>query len=379
MTETDTLAAWLRLTLANGVGSVTQRRLLTAFGPAPEIFDNERSAIAAVIGSRASEKLFDPELDRRIDATLEWHAKDKDRHLVVLGDDDYPTSLLDIADPPTLLYVRGERSALTHAALAIVGSRNATPAGISNAESFAGALARAGLSIVSGLALGIDGAAHRGALSAGGHTVALIGTGIDRIYPARHHQLALDIAAHGAVVSEYPLGTPPLAANFPRRNRLIAGMSRGVLVVEAAVESGSLITARLAAEQGRDVFAIPGSIHSPQARGCHRLLREGAKLIETAEDVLEELRWSGLPSINRSAAPDTTDSTAGQTCADSETPDKAQRLLAALGHDPCALDELALRSGLTAGPLSLILLQLELDGRVASLPGGRYQRLPETP
>lgn len=363
------LADWLRLTLAPGIGGETQRRLLAAFGPAPAVFAAGHSALSSVIGSAATQRLLAADTAAAVAAALAWRDGGKDRHIVVLGDDDYPQALLEIPDPPTLLYVRGRLDLLKRPALAIVGSRNATPAGEKTAEQFAAALAGAGLSIVSGLALGIDGAAHRGALAAGGDTLAFIGTGIDRLYPARNHALATAIAERGTIVSEYPLGTPPLPANFPRRNRLIAGIARGVLVVEAAVESGSLITARLAAEQGREVFAIPGSIHSPQARGCHQLLRQGAKLVETANDVLEELAWNVHIPVSAEA---TVAANAAET-ADSDE----QRLLAALGHGPCALDALAQSSGLTAERLSVILLQLELAGRVASLPGGRYQRLPE--
>jgi len=366
MSDPAALADWLRLTLAPGVGGETQRRLLAAFGPAPAIFAAGRSAIAGVIGSAAASRLFDSDTQPALAAALEWQQGGSDHHIVVLGDDNYPQALLEIADPPTLLYVRGRLELLNRPALAIVGSRNATPAGERTAEQFAAALAGARLAVVSGLALGIDAAAHRGALAASGDTLAFIGTGIDRVYPARNHALATAIAEQGAIVSEYPLGTPPLPANFPRRNRLIAGIARGVLVVEAAVESGSLITARLAAEQGREVFAIPGSIHSPQARGCHQLLREGAKLVETATDVLEELAW-------QVQIPPSHATTVATATADADE----QRLLAALGHAPCALDALAQGSGLTAERLSVILLQLELAGRVASLPGGRYQRLPE--
>ena len=241
-----------------------------------------------------------------------------------------------------------------------LGSRNATPQGIQTAESFARHLAAQGLCIVSGLALGIDAAAHRGALAAQGETVAVIGTGADRIYPARNKELAIAIAERGAIVSEFPLGTPAVAYNFPRRNRIISGLARGVLVVEAAPESGSLITARLAAEQGREVFAIPGSIHSPVARGCHKLIKQGAKLVETAQDILEELgnfAAAPMPAAAPSAAPD-------------ESP-----ILAALGHDPCSLDDLVERTGQSADQLLPELLSLELGGSLAPLPGNRYQRL----
>jgi DNA processing protein len=274
-----------------------------------------------------------------------------------VGDPAYPDALLNSADPPLLLYVQGQVELLATRALAIVGSRHPTAQGEDNAREFAGALARAGFTIVSGMALGIDGAAHEGALDAGGATVAVVGTGLDRVYPASHRALAHRIAEQGAIVSEFPLGTPPLAQNFPQRNRIIAGLAAGTLVVEAALRSGSLITARLATEAGREVFAIPGSIHSPQARGCHALIRQGAKLVETAADVLEELRGVAPPV----AAPP-----AG--------PVPADPVLQALGHDPATLDALIARTGWPAAELAARLLELELDGAVARLPGGLFQR-----
>jgi len=363
----DGLAEWLRLTLTRGIGGETQRKLLAAFGLPGAVFSASRSALRTVIGDKAADLLLAADNDRAVESALNWSAQ-PGQYILTLADPGYPKALLEITDPPTLLYVRGRPELLQHPALAIVGSRNATPQGEGNARTFAAALAAEGLTIVSGLALGIDAAAHRGALDAGGTTIAVIGTGADRLYPARNRELALGIAEAGAIVSEFPLGTPAAAANFPRRNRLISGLSRGVLVVEAAVGSGSLITARLAADQGRDVFAIPGSIHSPQARGCHYLIRQGAKLVETAADVLEEL---GEVTNLRSQITETPDSSAPP--ADAET----GRLLQAAGFDPVTFDELAVRSGLTADALSVILLRLELDGRVASLPGGRYQRLAE--
>lgn len=362
MTDAESLAAWLRLTLIPGIGGETQRKLLAAFGLPEAIFAAGRSAVRGVIGDKASSLLLDTDNQAAVSAALAWSDADR-QHLVTLADPDYPQCLLEIPDPPALIYVRGRLDLLNRPALAIVGSRNATPQGIQNAERFAAAFADAGLVIASGLALGIDGAAHRGALAAGGDTVAFIGTGIDRIYPARNRELALEIGSKGAIISEFPLGTPVAAANFPRRNRLISGFSRGVLVVEAAVGSGSQITARLAAEQGREVFAIPGSIHSPQSRGCHKLIKQGAKLVETAQDVLEELRWEA----SSAPRPDT-NANAGNA---------GNQVLSAMGFDPCGVDELAGRCGLTADVLSVMLLHLELDGRIASLPGGRYQQLPD--
>ncbi|MEO8409407.1 MAG: DNA-processing protein DprA [Propionivibrio sp.] len=356
-------ANWLRLTLVPGIGGETQRKLLTAFGLPDAIFAASRRELRGVIGDKAIALLLDTDNAAAIAQACAW-ADGNDQHLLTLADTAYPQALLQIADPPTLLYVRGRLELLNRPVLAIVGSRHPTPQGLQNAERFAAAFAEAGLTIVSGLALGIDAAAHRGALAAGGDTIAFIGTGIDRIYPARNRDLALQIGERGTIVSEFPLGTPVMAANFPRRNRLISGIARGVLIVEAATESGSLITARLAAEQGREVFAIPGSIHSPQSRGCHKLIKQGAKLVETASDVLEELGWFAGPRVIVAPPADE-----GPTGPDDE-------LLVALGFDPCGLDELAARSGRSAAELSGQLLQLELAGRVASLPGGRFQRLP---
>ncbi|MBC9072883.1 DNA-protecting protein DprA [Thauera sp. CAU 1555] len=368
MTPQPDLAAWLRLTLTPGVGPERQRRLLAAFGLPDSIFAAGRSALIAVVGRDIADALLAPPDQAAIDATLAW-ALEPGNHVLTLADAAYPRSLLDTADPPVLLYAKGEPALLTRPALALVGARSATAQGQDNARAFARALAEAGFAIVSGLALGIDAAAHRGALEAAdGATVAVIGTGADRIYPARNQALARAIAERGLILSEFPLGTPPLPHNFPRRNRLIAGLARGVLVVEAALGSGSLITARLAAEGGREVFAIPGSIHSPLSRGCHRLIRDGAKLVETAADILEELHW-GTPT---NPAP-------GEPPPAAETPaaaadDPAAALLVHLGHDPVDLDTLAARSGLTVDALYAILLPMELDGRIARLPGGRFQR-----
>lgn len=350
------LAAWLRLTLIPGIGGETQRKLLAAFGLPEQIFAAGRLDVRSVIGDKA-DLLFDFDPSEAVDRSISW-AEGENRHLLTLADAAYPPALLQIADPPSLLYVYGDPNLLTMPSLAIVGSRNATPQGLRTAESFARHLAAQGLSIVSGLALGIDAAAHRGALAAEGKTVAVIGTGADRVYPARNKELALAIAEHGAIVSEFPLGTPVLAHNFPRRNRIISGLARGVLVVEAAPESGSLITARLAGEQGREVFAVPGSIHSPQSRGCHRLIRQGAKLVETAADILEELGSLAAASLPVS-----------------ESEEADHPLLAAIGHDPCSLDELVVRTGQSADILLPELLLLELSGQLASLPGNRYQRL----
>jgi DNA processing protein len=362
LSERHPLASWLRLTLTPGLGPASQRQLLAAFGLPDALFDAGLSALAAVVGSPAARLLLDHDAGEAVDRALQW-ADEPGNTVLTLGDAAYPATLLEIPDPPVCLYVKGDTGLLSHTAIAVVGARSATPQGEANAEAFSACLSRAGLGIVSGLALGIDAAAHRGGLSGPGRTVAVIGTGADRIYPARNGDLARRIAAEGAIVSEFPLGIGPLAHNFPRRNRLIAGLARGVLVVEAAVKSGSLITARLAIDCGREVFAIPGSIHSPVARGCHRLIRDGAKLVECAEDILEELRFS-VPE----AAP-----MRDMGPAEGVTGD--DRVLSALGHDPVDVDTLVHRTSLTPEALYAILLSLELEGRVARLPGGRLQRL----
>ena len=363
------LASWLRLTLIPGVGGETQRNLLRAFGLPEAVFAGGLSALRGVAGPLAERLLLpDAAISSAIEAALKW-ADEPGNRILTLADSDYPQALLRSADPPVLLYFKGRAELLNRPGFAIVGSRNATPQGAANAEAFAAALAEAGLTIVSGLALGIDAAAHRGALSAtgdkAGSTIAVIGTGANRVYPARNRELARVIAQQGAILSEFPLDTPALAANFPRRNRLIAGLAQGCLVVEAAARSGSLITARLAADAGRDVFAVPGSIHSPLSKGCHQLIKQGAKLVESAQDVLEELGW-------KTTAPA---STGAPAATPAPCDDATSRLLAALGPDPCDIDSLAERSGLTPDALLAMLLQLELDGHVANLPGGRYQRL----
>jgi DNA processing protein len=267
---------------------------------------------------------------------------------------------LQIPDPPPVLYVKGNPGLLNAPALALVGSRNATPQGLALAESFASTLSDAGLTIVSGLALGIDAAAHRGGLAGRSRSIAVVGTGLDIVYPARNRTLAHKLAQSGVLMSEFPLGTGALAGNFPRRNRLISGIARGCLVIEAAAQSGSLITARLANEQGREVFAVPGSVHSPLSKGCHLLIKQGAKLVESAQDVLEELNMSGSATRSPVAAPDE---------------GRSAVLLEHLGFDACDVDTLISRSGLTSDAVSALLTQLEIEGRIAALPGGRYQRL----
>ena len=357
------LAAWLRLTLVPGVGGEARRALLKAFGLPEAIFAAGSGALSRVVEPSIAEHLLQHDCAAAIDTALAWAAQPGNR-LLTLADAEYPQRLLTADDPPVLLYAKGRVDLLNRPLLAIVGSRNATAQGVRDAEAFARALGEAGLGIVSGLALGIDAAAHRGALATPAGTVAVIGTGADRLYPARNEALAREIAEKGVVLSEFPLGTPALASNFPRRNRIIAGLALGCLVVEAAPRSGSLITARLAAEAGREVFAIPGSIHSPLSHGCHQLIRQGAKLVETARDILEELRWEN--TVATCVVPDL-----------GSDPVQAQeeQVLACLGDAPGTLDVLAQRSGLTSGELLAILLPMELAGRIAQLPGGLYQRL----
>lgn len=359
--DRDGLADWLRLLSTPGVGNETARKLLAAFGLPEAVFAQGLDALQAVAGTRVAKVLLTPpdDLDDSVTRTQAWLAAAPDRHILTLADADFPQELLQMADPPLLLYVAGRLDVLHHPRrLAIVGSRNPTPQGAVNARQFARALGEAGVCVVSGLALGVDGAAHEGALEAHAPTMAVVGTGLDRVYPKRHLELAHRIAANGALLSEYPLGTPPLPANFPQRNRLIAALSQGTLVVEAAVQSGSLITARLAAEQGHEVFAIPGSIHAPQSRGCHALIRQGAKLVESAQDILEDLRMAD-PSERETATVVTSQG----------------GLLEAMGFDPVGLDALQARTGLDTATLQAKLLELELDGLIGRLPGGLLQRM----
>ena len=412
--ERDDLNAWLRLTLTHGIGNAAMRRLLQAFGLPQQVFQQTGAALQQCVSSAQAQALLQEPagLAALLDTTWQWlHAAPAGapaRALLTLGDAQYPALLLETEDPPPLLYLLGAARFLAPGAqpfphgtcLAMVGSRHPTAQGEGNARQFARALRSTGLTIVSGLALGVDAAAHEGALmdaqdgDSTPATLAIVGTGLDRVYPSSHRGLAHRIAAHGLLVSEYPLGTPPLPGNFPKRNRIIAGLSQGTLVVEAALASGSLITARLASEQGREVFAIPGSIHAPQSRGCHALIRQGAKLVETAEDVLEELRLSSpvvltgpsSRSGSGSAASKSRPKRAANKSAPPQTPQPTQQtldvpdlpdtpLLQALGYEPAGLDALQARTGMATAPLQVELLELELAGAIARLPGGLFQRL----
>jgi DNA processing protein len=367
--DADDLAAWLRLLLTPGLGRGAVRALLTALGPPQAVFDASPAQHRELAGAEIAAALgTEPEaLAPALARLRRWLDDGAARDWVALDDARYPQALLQTADPPLLLYTIGRTELLNAPSVAIVGSRNPTPQGAGNARGFAEHLGREGLTIVSGMALGIDGAAHSGALAGGAGTIAVVGTGLDRVYPRAHRELAHQIAERGLIVSEFELGTEPLAANFPQRNRIIAGLSLGTLVVEAALESGSLITARFAVEAGREVFAIPGSIHSPQSRGCHALIKQGAKLVDDARDVLEELHWPSLFAQVGTAAP----ASSGDVAATQASPDP---LLAALGYDPADLDQLQARTGWPTAQLSARLLELELQGHVARLPGGRYQR-----
>lgn len=369
--ERTELKAWLRLTLSPGVGNDTARKLLAAFGSAEAVFEQSQAALRQL----GSDKLVNaittepPKLADLLQATVDWLAAGDNRAVAPIGSAHYPAALLNMEDPPLVLYMMGSQlnraPQATHNIafnLAIVGSRNPTPQGEQNARQFAKAFAEQGLCIVSGLALGVDGAAHDGALLGGGQTMAVVGTGLDRVYPKKHLALAHRIAASGLILSEFPIGTPPMNANFPQRNRIISGLSVGTLVVEAALQSGSLITARLASEQGKDVFAIPGSIHSPQSRGCHYLIKQGAKLVETAQDVMEELK---MPVSQFTASRDDND----------EAPEGDASFLSALGFDIVSLDALQARTGLPTPELQARLLELELGGFVRRLPGGLFQRM----
>lgn len=384
-TTDNELAAWLRLSMAPGLRPGALRAMLNAFGLPAAILEQPLALLAAATDEASARAALAPpgaDFTCYLDAVLAWRELPGNA-IVTLDDPAYPPALLTMPDPPALLYIKGRFDLLHAKGVAVVGSRSATPQGVEDAERFARALSEAGLVVVSGLALGIDGAAHRGALTGRGSTIAVIGTGADLVYPAAHQLLARQIAAEGVIVSEWPLGTPARAANFPQRNRLIAGLVGGVLIVEAAMRSGSLITARLANEMGRDVFALPGSIHAPLSRGCHRMLKQGAKLVETPGEILEELGFVAPPpkgdvaalfeSGKQSRQTPTPKPAAAVTDA-SELAPEAQKLLAALGYAPATLEILAARTDMQEATLQSTLLQLELAGHLTVLPGGQFAR-----
>jgi len=354
--------AWARLQLS-GVPPRPLVDLLRAFASPEGVLAATPPQRRRVVPAGAAALLDAAPDQKRLAATLDW-LREPGHDLVAWDDPDYPRALLEIGDPPPVFYCLGRRDLLGAPAFAIVGSRNATPQGCADAEAFAAALSSAGFAIVSGLAVGIDAAAHRGGIAHTGSSIAVVGTGLDRVYPARNRDLAHDLAARGLVISEFAPGTPALKQNFPRRNRLVSGLSRGVLVIEATLRSGSLITARMAAEQGREVFALPGSIHSPFSKGPHKLIREGAKLVETAQDILDELHVPASAPVAPVPA-----EMHGE-------PDIAARaVIAALGYDPADVDTLAARTGLSAAVVVAALTALELDRRVVALAGGRWQRV----
>jgi len=371
---------WLTLHKVSGVGPKAFQSLLDHFGSASNALDAAKQASndelsQAGINNRTINNLRKASTDS-IQADLDWLAANDKHHIIALDDPSYPALLKEISSAPPLLFVNGDLSLLSDPQIAMVGSRNPTQSGRDLAYQFAKHLGSSGFCITSGLALGIDGFSHKGALDANAPTIAVTATGLDRVYPASHRKLAHQIVEQGAIISEFPVGTEPRAQNFPRRNRIIAGLSLGVLVVEAAVKSGSLITARLANEQGREVFAIPGSIHNPLARGCHHLIREGAKLVETAEHILEEVAKTlefqlELPDISKA------EKTEKGHQADSQIDADYQKVLDLMGYDPISVDGLVVQTGLTAEELSSILLMLELQGLVASSGGGSYTRLAQ--
>jgi DNA processing protein len=378
----EELIAQLALNRVPGIGSLTYTNLLQYFGTATDVFSAKRQQLLRVpdINQKLVEHLASGIDAMNVEQDILWLEEDPQHQAITLSHADYPALLAQIHRPPPVLFLKGNASLLHTVQLAIVGSRNPTPAGIENARAFARNLAATGLTITSGLATGIDGAAHQGALDAKatvngmiqkGRTIAVAATGLNRIYPSRHRDLAYDIADNGLLVSEFPVGMGPLKENFPRRNRLISGLSLGTLVIEAAIKSGSLITARFAMEQGREVFAIPGSIHSPQSRGCHWLIRQGAKLVETAEDIAEEI-LPILPSCHAG------EERMNHNEVTSHLSMTEKVLLEAIGFEPVNLDTLLTRTGMMIDELSVTLSQLELHGLIDILPGGMYSRSVKT-
>ena len=367
LSSTD-LNLWLWLNHIPGLGNAAFCQLLAKFGSPEGIFSAKLNQLREIVNDEIAQKISKGVNVDAIAPTLKWLEKDN-VHLITLADSTYPQKLLEVSNPPALLFAIGHLHWLNHPTIAMVGSRSPTPQGEKNAEDFAKSLCEQGLCVVSGMALGIDGAAHRGALKANGATIAVVGTGLDIVYPARHRDLAHKIAERGLILSEFPLGTPSKAQNFPRRNRLISGLSLGCLVVEANIESGSLITARLAAEQGREIFAIPGSIHSPVTKGCHQLIKQGAKLVESVQDILEEINWpniaNSLPSISPSGL-------LGDLAPNSLQVNTALDLM---GFDAMSFEQLRTSTRLTTEALSAMLMLLELENKIKSLAGGHYQRL----
>ncbi len=362
-------AYWLALLRAPRIGSRTAFDLLSRYGSPEKIFAHAESFSPKEFAETSLAYFKQPNWEI-IDKDLAWLSQ-TDNRLITIEDKHYPERLKQLADPPIALFAHGHLELLNSIQLAIVGSRNPSPTGKQNAFNFAKHLSDSGLIITSGLASGVDGSAHQGALQGNGLTIAVAGTGLDRVYPAEHKQLAHQIAEQGLLISEYPLGTPPIASNFPRRNRIVSGLSLGVLVVEAGVQSGSLITARCAIEQNREVFAIPGSIHHPLAKGCHKLIRQGAKLVETADDIIEELApMIELSYFNPQQSMQKSDDI--DTIVDMELDEDYRQLLTFMSYEPISIDELVINTSYTAEMISSMLLMLELDGLVLAMPGGQY-------
>lgn len=384
MKSSDELQPWIALWKLSGVGPKSIQKLLNTLGDPATILSSKSHTLT---NAGISEKLANTIIDNQSNLEsaipdIEWMNASENHHIITVQCEEYPELLKRISDPPPILYVHGKLSLLKDPQIAIVGSRNPTQGGSNNAYEFAKHLGQTGFCITSGLALGVDGTAHNGALEVKAPTIAVIATGIDRVYPAKHREMAHKIADNGAIVTEFPIGTQPKSGNFPRRNRIISGLSYGTLVVEAAQKSGSLITARLAMEQNREVFAIPGSIHNPLARGCHQLIRQGAKLVETAQDILEEMSSvidvktildeqqllnESVNQENNIQAESTTNIFQGD--------DDQQIILDQMGFDPISIDQLVIRTGIDTASLSASLLMLELQNQIASNGGGTYTRL----
>ncbi len=355
----DELLKWVRLSLVEGLGAQTFCQLLKRFGHPDAVLTASVTDLKSVVSEKVVLAIKSDVDEGQLNKTRDWLAQ-ADNFIITLADERYPQALLEINDPPPFLYAKGNVALLNQANIAVVGSRSASVQGEKNAHAFAFELAQHGLTVVSGMALGIDGAAHKGALAATGATIAVVGTGLDIVYPAKHRDLAHEIAKHGLIISEFPLGTPSMAKNFPKRNRIISGLSLGCLVVEANLQSGSQITARLAGEQGREVFAIPGSIHSPTAKGCHQLIKQGAKLVDCIQDILEELHWENEISASNNQE---------------ENIAESHPILQHIGYDPTALETIVQLSSLPVNEVTSALMMLELEGKVASLTGGKYQKI----
>ena len=379
MKEINEIKDWLQLWKVPRVGAKTYQKLLSAFGSPAAVFDANAEALKQAGFSELLISNIQKSKDSvAVQADLDWLQQADNHYIVTVDCADYPKMLKQTSNPPPLLYVRGDFSVLNDPQIAIVGSRNPTQGGLAAAYDFSNYLGKTGLCITSGLALGIDGKAHHGALDAGAPTIAVIATGIDRVYPARHRDLAHKIVQNGAIVSEFPIGTQPKAENFPRRNRIISGLSYGTLVVEAALRSGSLITARLAMEQNREVFAIPGSIHNSLARGCHQLIRQGAKLVETAQDILEEMVIELGDNISIEDTPPQQISLESDESTQLSTDDSNMdmiTLLDSMGYDPVPVDQLVVLTGFSPEAVSSMLLMLELNNKISSNGGGTYTRL----